>query len=533
MVLRNRFKDSASIGSSEPEGLQKMDEVLKDMSLQKMRDRLEDLQNSTLENINEQLSTLVGEIMKDVEKCGVSHEFNQLFNKNNKKSTSRHGQLRDKKFIPRNSLLTDLFDIKHISTIHNIFVVIISFLFLHSSIGDYFETGSINFGLSTIQTTFQGFFTIAILWICMFVATQFVYTFFSIWAHIHVQLTPKTTSIYIWDRLWIILYILYQITFMCGFAYLVRLNHYTFGTGMAFFCEQARFMMKCHAFVRSNITRVLNHNDSLKPQTGVQNQILPGFSKYLYFLFAPTLIYQDSYPRTKEIRWGFLLWNVFETIMVLFLLSNLTERFIFNVFDDYGTVHYETKKLLFKIIGLTCPALFIYFSGFYLFLHSWHNAWAEGLRFADRLFYKDWWNATNFSEYFRKWNIIVHDWLYNYVYKDLHENFGRNNKLFPFLSVFIISSIFHEYIVAMSIGFFYPVMFFFFAGIGLFAIFITKQLEKITKNAGNMFMWTGLSFGNGLMIAFYSMEFFARRNCDYQNDSMFASIIPHSWVCNK
>ena len=23
----------------------------------------------------------------------------------------------------------------------------------------------------------------------------------------------------------------------------------------------------------------------------------PGFSKYLYFLFAPTLVYKDNYPR--------------------------------------------------------------------------------------------------------------------------------------------------------------------------------------------------------------------------------------------
>lgn len=33
----------------------------------------------------------------------------------------------------------------------------------------------------------------------------------------------------------------------------------------------------------------------------------PDFSQYLYFLFAPTLIYRDKYPRNAMINWGFVL----------------------------------------------------------------------------------------------------------------------------------------------------------------------------------------------------------------------------------
>lgn len=36
------------------------------------------------------------------------------------------------------------------------------------------------------------------------------------------------------------------------------------------------------------------------------------------------------------------------------------------------------------------------------------NAFAELTRFADRGFYDDWWNATDFSEFSRKWNKPVH-----------------------------------------------------------------------------------------------------------------------------
>jgi len=36
---------------------------------------------------------------------------------------------------------------------------------------------------------------------------------------------------------------------------------------------------------------------------------------------------------------------------------------------------------------------------------------AQVLRFGDRVFYKDWWNATTFEEYWRLWNLPVHYWM--------------------------------------------------------------------------------------------------------------------------
>lgn len=32
--------------------------------------------------------------------------------------------------------------------------------------------------------------------------------------------------------------------------------------------------------------------------------------------------------------------------------------------------------------------------------------------------FQDWWNATNLASYYRTWNVVVHDWLYTYVYRD-------------------------------------------------------------------------------------------------------------------
>ena len=64
-----------------------------------------------------------------------------------------------------------------------------------------------------------------------------------------------------------------------------------------FFPPQVRLIMKTYAFVRSNVPRALAY----KPhQSGDSQEVppCPGFSKFLYFLFAPTLIYKDEYPRS-------------------------------------------------------------------------------------------------------------------------------------------------------------------------------------------------------------------------------------------
>ncbi|KAI5109090.1 kinesin heavy chain isoform X2 [Silurus meridionalis] len=104
--------------------------------------------------------------------------------------------------------------------------------------------------------------------------------------------------------------------------------------------------------------------------------------------------------------------------------------------------------------------------GFFAFLHCWLNAFAEMLRFADRMFYKDWWNSTSFANYYRTWNIVVHDWLYYYAYRDFLWLSGHRLRSLATLSVFAVSAFVHEYAFTMGFGFFYPVMFCLFAIIG-------------------------------------------------------------------
>ncbi|GAB1860880.1 Sterol O-acyltransferase 2 [Camponotus japonicus] len=79
--------------------------------------------------------------------------------------------------------------------------------------------------------------------------------------------------------------------------------------------------MKNHAFVRSVTSRFLSY----KPHNDVSPPNVPRFSHYLYFLFAPTIIYRDEYPRTKKIRWMFVVQHFAEVVLVIFYYTFILE----------------------------------------------------------------------------------------------------------------------------------------------------------------------------------------------------------------
>ena len=57
---------------------------------------------------------------------------------------------------------------------------------------------------------------------------------------------------------------------------------------------------------------------------------------------------------------------------------------------------------------LALPNMYAWLCMFYCLFHLWLNILAELLRFGDREFYKDWWNASTVGEYWRLWNMPVH-----------------------------------------------------------------------------------------------------------------------------
>ncbi|XP_058809626.1 sterol O-acyltransferase 1 [Phymastichus coffea] len=494
---------------------------LDQMNIKHLENRMQVLRQSLVDDIDAQLNSMMSEVIERLQESNPKQNGYH-------KGASDHKQERkggEKQFIPRNSYLTDLFKVNHIRTIYNIFAAMLLVLFLNTVVHDYIQTGTTHVGLRTIKTGFGSVYDIVEIWMIMVASTFFIYLEFSLWANKHNELAPKSISRKIWDYASLFVFITHQTLFIMVPAKLTIDKHFPAAAGILVLMEQVRMLMKTHAFVRSNVPRVLAY----KPKDeNSEASFYPQFSKFLYFMFAPTFIYRDEYPRTKSIRWKVVMWNVAEILMIVFYVAFILERFIIPPFEKYGPRIFEIQFVVLTVFSSMLPAIVMFLFGFYCILHACQNAMAELLRFADRQFYKDWWNCTSFSAFYRTWNIPVHDWLHEYIYKDVHVK--CHSKVFAIAMTFAVSALFHEYILALAFGFFYPVLFISFAGFSLLLVFLMKNYSKMD---GNIYMWLALIVGNGIVYTLYPMEFYARSNCPPYSDHLLDSILPRSWICHK
>ncbi|KAJ8945793.1 hypothetical protein NQ318_003059 [Aromia moschata] len=276
-----------------------------------------------------------------------------------------------------------------------------------------------------------------------------------------------------------------------------------------------RLTMKTYAFIRSNVPKILKY----KPHSD-QESALPHFSKFLYFLFAPTLIYRNEYPsstritnsltfpfsRTKTIRWNFVKHRLLEIVGVILYYNFLLHRFLLPTYEDFGLRKYSRSELMLSLLENFMIGILFFVLSFFLVLHSIQNLFAELLRFGDRMFYGSWWTCTSHRDYFRIWNIIVYDWSYHYIYKDIC--YVVKNKNAAMLLILTLSATAHEWILLHMFGFFVPALFvaFFFGSICI------AFLELPKKNIVNVLFWYELILGCGCLVSVYALEYFARRN---------------------
>eukprot|EP00826_Nyctotherus_ovalis_P042504 TRINITY_DN4378_c0_g5_i1.p2 TRINITY_DN4378_c0_g5~~TRINITY_DN4378_c0_g5_i1.p2 ORF type:complete len:161 (-),score=10.86 TRINITY_DN4378_c0_g5_i1:200-682(-) len=104
---------------------------------------------------------------------------------------------------------------------------------------------------------------------------------------------------------------------------------------------------------------------------------------------------------------------------------------------------YDETPLLKTFVKLICPVGFITYNSFVSIFEGILNCYAEFSRFGDRLFYLDFWNATNLDEWSREWNRPVHLFLKEYVYVYAAETYNLS-QIKAYLVTVVFSAIFHE-----------------------------------------------------------------------------------------
>ncbi|XP_005184471.1 sterol O-acyltransferase 1 isoform X2 [Musca domestica] len=438
--------------------------------------------------------------------------------------------LPDKVFRSRESYLTALLEVDHMKTIYHIFYIIFIVFLLNNVTYDYFVNGSVNFGLGTFKASFAKIQYVLGIWLVQNTFVCSIYYALSGWSFVRSKLAKRETLQSLWSTSCLLLYITSQLIFTYLPTKICLVLDLPYVTACVLLLESVRMLMKMHGFVRTISARLLqgklkSDNDTAESK----GCLMPPFQKYFYYLFAPTLLYRDNYPRTAVICWKFALGRFLEVVAIAFLYSYIYERHIKVIFGNFGIEEITIGSIIIKLFGMLMPCIIIYLCGFYLILHSWLNFTAELLRFGDRMFYRDWWTASNYEAYYRNWNVVVHDWLYEYIYKDFYLYIFKGSKFASSLTVFTISALFHEYVLGYALQVFFPVMFVFFGIIGVLMIFLTRIAPK---NLGNIMLWFSLIYGNCMMISLYSMEYFTRVNCPKDSyDSWSDILIPHLWSC--
>jgi sterol O-acyltransferase len=86
------------------------------------------------------------------------------------------------------------------------------------------------------------------------------------------------------------------------------------------------------------------------------------------------------------------VWCFLEVIGIIFYISFIFERFLVPLYHDFGLQNHQktclSESLVVGMFGSMMPGTLLMLCGFYCLLHSWMNAFAELMRFADRMFYK-------------------------------------------------------------------------------------------------------------------------------------------------
>lgn len=171
-----------------------------------------------------------------------------------------------------------------------------------------------------------------------------------------------------------------------------------------------------------------------------------------------------------------------------------------------GLIEGNKKKILLDVLRMSVPAAYCWLAFFYMFFHSFMNIMGELCEFGDRRFYSDWWNAGNLSEYWRKWNHPIHNFLIRHIYYPL-----RRRKISKPLSLFItfmVSAAAHEYIM---IGVFRVVNFIAFTLMIVnvpLMVFQEKTKHLVSPDINNLLFWLGyIILGQPFGIIFSHYQF--------------------------
>lgn len=239
----------------------------------------------------------------------------------------------------------------------------------------------------------------------------------------------------------------------------------------------------------------------------------------LQFLAFPTLLFQLHYPRLPYVRKSILTRHLVSLVFCFFFAYVLIEQYITPLLENArqyvqmderpdGTkriVRVSWGGLFERLLKLSIPNLYLWLLIFYALFHCWLNVLGELTRFGDRRFYTDWWNAASFAEYWKRWNLPVHNWMLRHLYFPLLRRGW--NRTSAGCCVFLFSGLMHELLVVVPLRMSRPTVLVTLAFLGqlpLTMLTARPWLENKHRTIGNGIFWLAFCFsGQPMAILIY------------------------------
>ncbi|XP_029951241.1 diacylglycerol O-acyltransferase 1-like [Salarias fasciatus] len=241
-------------------------------------------------------------------------------------------------------------------------------------------------------------------------------------------------------------------------------------------------------------------DDSRRPSVSPGEDVSSVLSAGLcYFLLAPTLCYQRSFPCNPRVRVNKLLHRLLEGVVLIQIMVGIVQQWIEPIFQRSETsfCSMDTTMRVELLVGLAAPTHFLWLLFFFL-THSYLNFCAELLRFGDRHFYGDWWNATTLIDFWKNWNVPFQKWCDRHVYSQLVERNVPPSQ--AELLVFLMSAALCEYLIALPLHCCRLWIFIMMVIELLVALLLGKYFHG---NYGNGLVWLCLLLGPPLAVTTY------------------------------
>jgi hypothetical protein len=292
-----------------------------------------------------------------------------------------------------------------------------------------------------------------------------------------------------------------EMTMVIAPSYATWVNNWTFSHRIFILLQMCIHVMKMHSY---NSTNYYLRREYLKnrkePSKQHKTSSYPENINVLDFcayFCSPVLVYWPTPPKLdfSNIRINYIMKQLVGSGICLIAIYIVTSSALYPIYLKRHELNY-VEMWAFTLL----PAFTIYNALFLLIWEFILNANGEAIGFPDRRFYSDWWNCQSYEEYGRKWNIIVHEFLFRHVYLELNFH-AKIAKMWSAIGTVIISAIFHQIVVSVAVRKF----FWFYIGMMLLQFpvngIIDLVLKKFSGQVKNYVFFSGMFIGTSVLFS--------------------------------